>query len=114
MDNTKKKKKKNILSEQFHNLEKSRKFSSDQQIFSILSKIFRNKVCQTYFAKQLENKGIQALYRGFILFSTVSTFNLSSLKIIETEVKLVPHTHIYMIAHFSGWVQGTSIKTENR
>ena len=43
------------------------KFSSDQQISSLLRKMFGNKMCQTW-SKQLENDGLRELWRGPLFF----------------------------------------------
>jgi hypothetical protein len=51
------------------------KFSSDQQISSFLSKIFGNKICQTW-SKPLENDGLRKLYWGVSSFLMSKHFHL--------------------------------------
>jgi hypothetical protein len=60
------------------------KFSSDHLISSFFNKIFRNKMCETC-SKQLEYDGFWKLYRGFPLFSAVSTF-ISTLSFMLTQM----------------------------
>jgi hypothetical protein len=68
-------------------MQRSKFFSSDQQTSSFFSKIFWNRICQTW-SKELENEDLRELYRAFsiVIFVSMSTSTFISDLALEIQV----------------------------
>jgi hypothetical protein len=81
----------------------SKFFSSDQLTSSFFSKIFWNRICQTW-SKELENEDLRELYRAFsiVIFVSVSTSTFVSDLALTMSIHWSCYctVHVYVILYF--------------